>query len=107
MTRRILTALALLLTLAACAPRTDTPETVTPPQTAPETPAPPQLTDPAARAKLGKSVLGFLPIVAYAAGAVAVWAGSPSGLYLVAAGCLLAIITGILVSWVALVEVLR
>ena len=51
MTRRTLTALALLVTLAACAPRTDTPEAVTPPpQTAPETPAPPQLTDPAARA---------------------------------------------------------
>ena len=51
MTRRTLTALALLVTLAACAPRTSTPETVTPPpQTAPETPAPPQLTDPAARA---------------------------------------------------------
>ena len=50
MTKHILTALALLVTLAACAPRTSTPETVTPPQTAPETPAPPQLTDPAARA---------------------------------------------------------
>lgn len=50
MTRRTLTALALLVTLAACAPRTSTPETVAPPQTAPETPAPLELNDPAARA---------------------------------------------------------
>jgi hypothetical protein len=63
--------------------------------------------DPAAHAKLVKSVFGFLPIAAYLAGAMAVGAGSPSGLFLVAAGCILAIVTGIVVSWVALVEVLR
>lgn len=63
--------------------------------------------DPAAQAKLVKSVFGFLPIAAYLTGAVAVGAGSPSGLFLVAAGCILAIVTGIVVSWVALVEVLR
>lgn len=63
--------------------------------------------DPAAQAKLVKSIFGFLPIAAYLAGAVAVGAGSPSGLFLVAAGCILAIVTGIVVSWVALVEVLR
>jgi hypothetical protein len=62
---------------------------------------------PAARAKLPKSVFGFLPIAAYVAGGLTVIAGSPAGLYLVAAGCLLAIVTGIVVSWVALVEVLR
>lgn len=54
MTRHTLTALALLLTVAACAPRADTPDELpngaAPPQTAPETPTPPQLTDPAARA---------------------------------------------------------
>ncbi|MFJ4254485.1 hypothetical protein [Microbacterium sp. NPDC090003] len=33
--------------------------------------------------------------------------GHPSGLYLAAAGCLLAIVSAIVVSWVALVEVLR
>lgn len=63
--------------------------------------------DPAARAKLPKSVFGFLPILAYAAGAVAILAGHPAALFLVAAGCILAIVTGIVVSWVALVEVLR
>lgn len=62
---------------------------------------------PAARAKLPKSVFGFLPIAAYAGGGIAVLAESSAGLYLVAAGCLLAIVSGILVSWVALVEVLR
>lgn len=62
---------------------------------------------PAARAKLPKSVFGFLPIAAYLAGALAVLVGNSSGLYFVAAGSVLAIVTGILVSWVALVEVLR
>jgi len=62
---------------------------------------------PAARAKLPKSVFGFLPILAYAAGALVILAGGPSGLYLVATGSVLAIVTGIVVSWVALVEVLR
>lgn len=63
--------------------------------------------DPHAQAKPVKSAFGFLPIAPYLAGAVAVGVGSPSGLFLVAAGCILAIVTGILVSWVALVEVLR
>jgi hypothetical protein len=34
-------------------------------------------------------------------------AGHPSGLYLAAAGCILAIAAAIVISWVALVEVLR
>lgn len=63
--------------------------------------------DPAARARLPKSVLGFLPILAYLAGAIAVMAAHPSGLLLAAAGCLLAIVAAIVVSWVVLVEVLR
>ena len=63
--------------------------------------------DPAAQAKLVKSIFGFLPIAAYIAGAVAVFGGHPAGLFLIAAGCILAIVTGIVVSWVALVEVLR
>jgi len=63
--------------------------------------------DPAAQAKLVKSIFGFLPIAAYIAGAVAVIGGHPAGLFLIAAGCILAIVTGIVVSWVALVEVLR
>jgi hypothetical protein len=62
---------------------------------------------PAARAKATKSVPGFLPVIAYLAAGIAVLAGHPAGLYLSAAGCILAIIAAILVSWVALVEVLR
>ncbi|MCP2032370.1 modulator of FtsH protease [Okibacterium sp. HSC-33S16] len=63
--------------------------------------------DPAARARVPKAVLGFLPLGAYAAGAVTVILEHPSGMYLTAAGCLLAIVAAIIVSWVALVEVLR
>ncbi len=62
---------------------------------------------PAARAMVPKSVLGFLPVVAYLASGVAVLMGHPAGLYLGAAGCILAVIAAIVVSWVALVEVLR
>jgi modulator of FtsH protease len=63
--------------------------------------------DPAARAKLVKSAFGFFPIAAYLAAGVAVLLGSPAGLFLAAAGSILAIVTAILASWVALVEVLR
>ena len=63
--------------------------------------------DPAARARFVKSASGFTPILAYLASAVAVMAGHPSGLVLAAAGCILAIVAGIIVSWVVLVEVLR
>jgi hypothetical protein len=63
--------------------------------------------DPAARARFAKSALGFAPIVAYLASAVAVLLGHPSGLSLAAAGCILAIIAAIVISWIALVEVLR
>lgn len=63
--------------------------------------------DPAARAKLGKSVFGFLPIVAYVVAGIAILLGHPAGLSFAAAGCILAIVAGILVSWVVLVEVLR
>jgi hypothetical protein len=64
-------------------------------------------TAPEARARFAKSAFGFAPIVAYAASAVAVMLGHPSGLSLAAAGCILAIVTAIVVSWVVLVEVLR
>jgi hypothetical protein len=63
--------------------------------------------DPRAKARWGKSVIGFLPVLSYlAAGALAL-ADSPTALYAAAAGAVLAIIAGIVVSWVALVEVLR
>ena len=38
---------------------------------------------------------------------LAEYEGHPAGLYLAAAGCLLAIVSAVAVSWVALVEVLR
>lgn len=63
--------------------------------------------DPADRAKPLKYLVGFLPIVAYLAAGVLTWLGLPAGLQLAAAGCLLAIVSAIVVSWVALVEVLR
>ncbi|HEX5728026.1 hypothetical protein [Microbacterium sp.] len=66
-------------------------------------------TDPATedRARFAKSVLGFLPIAAYLAAGGAVLLGHPSGLYLAAAGGLVAITATLLVSWIVLVEVLR
>lgn len=63
--------------------------------------------EPGDRARPLKYVVGFLPILAYVAAGAMVWAAHPSGLYLAAAGSLLAIISAIVVSWVALVEVLR
>lgn len=63
--------------------------------------------DPAARAKFSKSLFGFLPIGAYLVGAFAILLGHPMGLAFAAAGCLLAIVAAIVVSWVVLVEVLR
>lgn len=63
--------------------------------------------DPEARAKVAKSALGFFPVLAYAAAGILAVVGSPAALYVVAAGCVLAIIAAIIVSWVALVEVLR
>lgn len=63
--------------------------------------------NPADRARPIKYLVGFLPLAAYLAAGVLVGAGHPSGLYLAAAGCVLAIVAAIIVSWVALVEVLR
>jgi hypothetical protein len=62
---------------------------------------------PEQRARLAKTALGFLPVVAYAVAGVALIAGFAAGLALAAAGCLLAIVAAIVVSWVVLVEVLR
>lgn len=63
--------------------------------------------DPRDRGRWAKALPGFLPGVAYlVAGALTV-AGVPAGLYVAAAGAMLAIIAALIVSWVALVEVLR
>lgn len=63
--------------------------------------------EPAQHARFAKSVVGFLPILAYAAAGIAVLGGHPSGLALTAAGCLIAIVAAVLISWIVLVEVLR
>lgn len=63
--------------------------------------------DSPARAKPLKYLVGFLPLLAYLAAGILLWLGLPTGLHLLAAGCLLAIVSAIVVSWVALVEVLR
>jgi hypothetical protein len=63
--------------------------------------------DPSDRAKPLKYLVGFLPIAAYLGAGALVAAGHPAGMYLAAAGCVLAVVSAIVVSWVALVEVLR
>lgn len=63
--------------------------------------------DPEQVGRVGKSVLGWLPIAGYLASGIALLLGSASGLALAAVACLLAIISAIVVSWVVLVEVLR
>lgn len=62
---------------------------------------------PEARARTGKSALGFLPVAAYLAAGIVLYADPAAGLVLTAVGCLAAIVSAIIVSWVALVEVLR
>lgn len=62
---------------------------------------------PAARARAAKSAVGFLPIIAYLAAGALAFIDPASGLYAAAGGTLLAIGAAVVVSWVALVEVLR
>ncbi|KQZ83158.1 hypothetical protein ASD56_12590 [Microbacterium sp. Root166] len=54
-----------------------------------------------------KSALGFAPVLAYTAAAALLVLGAPGGLVIAAVAALLAIVSAIVVSWVALVEVLR
>lgn len=63
--------------------------------------------DPRSRATAAKALVGFLPAVAYLAAGVLAVAGVPGALYAAAAGAILAIVAALVVSWVALVEVLR
>lgn len=58
-------------------------------------------------ARIPKSIPVTVPAIVYLAGAIAVALDHPAGLYLLAAGCVLAIISAIVISWIALVEVLR
>ncbi len=54
-----------------------------------------------------KALVGFLPIAAYAVTGVLALAGIPAALYVAAGAAILAIVSAVVVSWVALVEVLR
>ncbi len=63
--------------------------------------------DPKNQGRSFKAALGFLPLLAYLTGGVLLAAGNAGGLGWLAAGAVLAIIGGLLVSWVVLVEVLR
>jgi hypothetical protein len=63
--------------------------------------------NPEARVRFLKSALGFVPIVCYLAAGITLLLAHPAGLVLAAAGALVAIVAAIVVSWVALVEVLR
>lgn len=63
--------------------------------------------DRRSRARFGKAVLAFLPIAFYAAAGVTAFTDPGTAIVLSAVGCLVAIVAAIIVSWVALVEVLR
>lgn len=63
--------------------------------------------EPAQHARGAKAAVGFLPILAYLAAGVALMSDHPSGLVLAAIGCLIAIVSAVLISWIVLVEVLR
>ncbi|RKT33393.1 hypothetical protein DEU34_1986 [Microbacterium sp. AG1240] len=63
--------------------------------------------DPDDHARVLKSALGFVPIAAYAASGVTVFFDPSTALVIAAVGCIVAIVSAIVVSWVALVEVLR
>ncbi len=62
---------------------------------------------PADRARFLKSVLGFAPLACYAVAGVMLVLGHPAGLAVAAIGAIIAIVSAIVVSWIALVEVLR
>ncbi|MET0725629.1 MAG: hypothetical protein ABWY36_04710 [Leifsonia sp.] len=54
-----------------------------------------------------KIVVGSIPLVGFLVGSLMLISGLPGGYYAVAAGTLLAIISAVLLSWIALVEILR
>jgi hypothetical protein len=54
-----------------------------------------------------RSAIGFVPILAYLAAGALCLAGQPAGVLVSAVGTLTAIVAAILMSWIALVEVLR
>lgn len=62
---------------------------------------------PEDRARFLKALLGFAPIACYAVAGVALLLGHPAGMVVAAVGAIIAIVSAIVVSWIALVEVLR
>ncbi|MFZ3492445.1 hypothetical protein ACODT5_04245 [Streptomyces sp. 5.8] len=62
---------------------------------------------PGNQMKLGKSAVGFVAPSAYLVGAALLVTGSSQGVAWFAAGAVVAIITALVISWIALVEVLR
>jgi len=62
---------------------------------------------PEAQARGVKVFFGFVPVAAYVIAGVVMFADPSAGLVTASIGCLLAIVTALVVSWVALVEVLR
>lgn len=63
--------------------------------------------NPRDRGRWAKALLGFLPAGAYLVSGLLALGGVSAGLYVAAAGAVLAIVAALIVSWVALVEVLR
>ena len=55
----------------------------------------------------GVLLVGILPLAAFTVGGVLLVAGIPGGMVVVAAACILAICSAVLISWVTLVEVRR
>lgn len=62
---------------------------------------------PGAPSRSGVIASGLLPLVAFTIGGVLLAAGLAAGMVGVLVGCILAIASGVLISWVALVEVRR
>lgn len=62
---------------------------------------------PPAAGRILKVLLGLVPTVAFAAGAIIMITGSFDGYYFIAGGSVVAIISAVLFSWIALVEILR
>lgn len=62
---------------------------------------------PGNQMKFTKSAIGFVAPCAYLVGAALLVVGSPQGVVWFAAGSIVAIITALVISWIALVEVLR
>lgn len=63
--------------------------------------------DARSRARAAKAAVGVVPATVYVVAGLLAVLGIPAALYVAAAGALLAVIGALLVSWVALVEVLR